>query len=1109
MTAKDPDLQAETPDWYKDIVIYQLHVKSFCDGNGDGIGDFKGLIGKLDYLENLGVTALWLLPFYPSPLRDDGYDIADYGQIHPDYGTLSDFKRFLKEAHARSMRVITELVLNHTSDQHAWFQRARNAKAGSAARDFYVWSDTTDRYPDARVIFQDFELSNWAWDPVARAYFWHRFYSHQPDLNFDNPRVHSALLKILDFWFALGVDGVRLDAIPYLYQREGTNCENLPETYAFIKKLRSHVQEHFPDRMLLAEANQWPEDAARYFGDGDGCHMCFHFPLMPRMYMALEMENSYPVTDILEQTPEIPASCQWALFLRNHDELTLEMVTDEERDYMYHIYVKDPRARVNLGIRRRLAPLLNNDRRKIELMNVLLFTLPGSPIIYYGDEIGMGDNYYLGDRDGVRTPMQWNTNANAGFSMANPQKLFLPLVIDPEYNATALNVATQEQRNSSLLWWMRRAIDLRQSTSCFGRGTIRFLAPENVKVLAYIRSLGEEHICVVANLSRHAQMVLLDLAPYAGRIAEDMFSRNRFLPVTEFPYSLALGPYGYYIFTLTEPAVEEAAAPSAGLLRLKGDSWRGIMDEKGIKTALETRILPAYLPRQRWYGGKDRKIRTVTLLEAIPLSRRQDSPLLLLVEVAYQEGNPEIYVLPLAYQRQPEGEGDAAAAPLRGAMASLTLGDSQGVLYEGIYSPSFGRDVLSGIAGRRRQTGSHGQLHANASRELARWWRKGETESTPKLLETEQSNTSILFNEHFIFKLYRRCQTGVHPDLEMVRFLSEDAGFPHVPAYAGSLEYRRGEEAPLVLGLMQTFVPNQGDAWGHFVDLAKHYFERVLLRGQGGKLPPEGPGSFIRAVGAPLPPPPDDVISGVTLEMSALLGRRTAELHQALARGRGEAFRPEDFSILYQRSLYQAMQNQAKQELRQLQKGASGLSPALQAEVQKVLDLQPAILSGMHAITAGKLTAKRIRIHGDYHLGQVLFTGNDFVMLDFEGEPARPLSERRIKRSPMRDVAGMLRSFQYAAYTALLSGSALRPQVTETLTPWADRWYQVISVSFLRGYLGAMEGSDLLPHRPEELENLLVPFLLQKAVYELGYERNNRPDWLIIPLRGIQLLCGE
>jgi len=1108
MTAAHFDPQGKTPQWYKDVVIYQLHVKSFCDGNGDGIGDFKGLIGKLDYLENLGVTALWLLPFYPSPLRDDGYDIADYGQIHPDYGTLGDFKRFLKEAHARSMRVITELVLNHTSDQHAWFQRARNARAGSAARDFYVWSDTTDRYPDARVIFQDFELSNWTWDPVARAYFWHRFYSHQPDLNFDNPRVHSALLKILDFWFSLGVDGVRLDAIPYLYQREGTNCENLPETYAFIKKLRRHVQEHFPDRMLLAEANQWPEDAARYFGDGDSCHMCFHFPLMPRMYMALEMENSYPVTDILEQTPEIPESCQWALFLRNHDELTLEMVTDEERDYMYHIYVKDPRARVNLGIRRRLAPLLDNDRRKIELMNVLLFTLPGSPVIYYGDEIGMGDNYYLGDRDGVRTPMQWNTDANAGFSRANPQKLFLPLVIDPEYNATALNVATQEQRQSSLLWWMRRAIDLRQSSSCFGRGTIRFLTPENVKVLAYIRSLGEEHICVVANLSRHAQMALLDLSPYAGRIAEDMFSKNRFLPVTESPYSLALGPYGYYVFTLTEPAAE-AAAPAAGLLRLKGDSWRGIMEEKGIKTALETRILPAYLPRQRWYGGKDRKIRTVTLIESIPLSRSQESPLLLLVEVAYQEGSPEIYVLPLGYLRQAEGEGEAAGAPLRGAMAHLTLGDSQGVVYEGIYSPSFGRDVLSGIAGRRRQTGSHGHLHANASRDLAHWWKKGEAESAPRLLESEQSNTSILYNEHFIFKLYRRCQTGVHPDLEIVRYLSEDAGFPFVPAYAGALEYRRGEEAPLVLGLMQTFVPNQGDAWGHFVDLAKRYFERVLTCDQAGKLPPEGPGNFLRAIGTPLPPRLDEVIAGVTLEMSGLLGRCAAELHQALSGGRGEAFRPEDFSILYQRSLYQAMQNQAKQELRQLQKGASSLSPVLQAEVQKVLSLQPAILAGMHAITAGKLDAKRIRIHGDYHLGQVLFTGNDFVILDFEGEPARPLSERRIKRSPMRDVAGMLRSFQYAAYTALLSGSALRPQVTETLTPWADRWYEAVSVSFLRGYLGAMEEGDLLPRQPEELEKLLLPFLLQKAVYELGYERNNRPDWLIIPLRGIQLLCGE
>ncbi len=1106
MTAERTDEGTVTPAWYKDVVIYQLHVKSFCDSSGDGIGDFKGLLSKLDYLESLGVTALWLLPFYPSPLRDDGYDIADYRQVHPDYGTLADFKRFLHEAHARGMRVITELVLNHTSDQHAWFQRARNARPGSAARNYYVWSDTTDRYTEARIIFQDFELSNWSWDPVARAYVWHRFYSHQPDLNFDNPAVHRALFKVLDFWFALGVDGVRLDAIPYLYEREGTNCENLPETYAFLKKLRSHMQEHYPDRMLLAEANQWPEDAARYFGDGDACHMCFHFPLMPRMYMALEMENRYPVTDILEQTPAIPESCQWALFLRNHDELTLEMVTDEERDYMYRIYVRDPRARVNLGIRRRLAPLLDNDRRKIELMNVLLLTLPGTPILYYGDEIGMGDNYYLGDRNGVRTPMQWNTDTNAGFSRANPQQLFLPLVIDPEYHYTALNVATQAQRNSSLLWWMRRAIDLRRTTPCFGRGAILFLKPENTKVLAYIRSCDDEHICVVTNLSRHPQMVQLDLAAFAGAVPEDRFSRNRFLPVGETPYSLSLGPYGYYIFSLVGPPVPALAEEAASLPRIQATSWRHLLDDKGIRAALENRLIPAYLPGQRWYGGKARVIRKISIREAIPLSRDRDAPLLLLVSVDYQEGDAELYVLPLAYLPQPEG---GEAADVKGALAHLTLSESQGVLYDGIYSPRFGRDLLSALAGRKHLAGSLGQLQTLASRELNLWWRSRQAEPEAKLLGAEQSNTSLLFGEEYIFKLYRRPDAGIHPDLEIIRYLSEKAGFPHIPAYAGALEYRQDLSPPVVLGLMQSFIPNQGDAWQLFLDLAKAFFERVLVHSPEGEPPAPGPDSLVKAVGAGLPPFLDELISGVTLEMAELLGRRSGELHLALGRGQDDAFRAEDFSRLYQRALFQAMQNQARQELRQLQKALPDLPQATQDEAQKVLDLQPEILGRMQAITAGKLEAKRIRIHGDYHLGQVLFTGSDFVIFDFEGEPARPLSERRIKRSPMRDVAGMLRSIQYLAHSALRSGPAARPHDPETLVPWADRWYQIVSVAFLQGYLGAMAGSGLVPEDPEQLERLLVPYLLEKAVYELGYELNNRPDWLIIPLRGIQLLCGD
>ncbi len=538
------------PLWFKDAVIYELHVKTFYDSNGDGIGDFTGLTEKLDYLKNLGITALWLLPFYPSPARDDGYDIANFQDIKPEYGTLRDFKVFIQEAHKRGLRVITELVVNHTSDQHPWFQRARQAKKGSSWRDFYVWSDNPEKYQDARIIFKDFEPSNWSWDPVAKSYFWHRFYSHQPDLNYENPQVQKAILKVINYWMDMGVDGMRLDAVPYLYEREGTNCENLPETYAFLKKMRAHVDSRYSDKMLLAEANQWPEDAAAYFGTGDGCHMAFHFPLMPRMFMALWMEDRFPIIDILEQTPAIPENSQWALFLRNHDELTLEMVTDEERDYMNRVYAKDPMAKINLGIRRRLAPLLTNHRRKIEIMNILLLTLPGTPVIYYGDEIGMGDNYYLGDRDGVRTPMQWNADRNAGFSRANPQKLYLPAIIDPDFHYELVNVENQERKQSSLLWWMRKVITMRNRFKAFGRGRIEFLKPDNSKVFAFIREYQDEIILVVVNLSRFSQVVELDLSHFEGYVPEEIFGRNTFPIIKKSPYVLTLSHFGYYCFLL-------------------------------------------------------------------------------------------------------------------------------------------------------------------------------------------------------------------------------------------------------------------------------------------------------------------------------------------------------------------------------------------------------------------------------------------------------------------------------------------------------------------------------------------------------------------------------
>ncbi|HSQ15919.1 MAG TPA: maltose alpha-D-glucosyltransferase, partial [Candidatus Binatia bacterium] len=630
---KKRSLLGDDPFWYQDAVIYELHVRSFFDSDDDGIGDFRGLTEKLDYLQDLGVTALWVLPFYPSPLKDDGYDISNYTAVNPAYGELSDFRLFLREAHHRGLRVITELVLNHTSDQHPWFQRARRSPPGSKWRDFYVWSDSPEKYRDARIIFKDFESSNWTWDPVANAYYWHRFYSHQPDLNFDSPEVRRIMLTTMQFWLAMGVDGLRLDAVPYLYEREGTSCENLAETHKALKTIRKRVDERYPNRMLLAEANQWPEDAAAYFGDGDECHMAYHFPLMPRMFMAIRMEDRYPITDILSQTPPIHANCQWALFLRNHDELTLEMVTDEERDYMYRVYANDPHARINLGIRRRLYPLLGKDRKKFELMNALLLSLPGTPVLYYGDEIGMGDNIYIGDRNGVRTPMQWNSDRNAGFSRARSQKLFLPVTIDPDYHYETVNVEARQNNPSSMLWWMKRVIALRRQFKAFGRGTIEFLTPENHKVLAFLRSFGNELILVVANLSRFPQFVELDLSSHKGKVPVELVGKTEFPSIKDSPYFLTLGAHIFYWFSLESPdrETETATIPAetpAPILNVKGgpDS----LFRKDLRGTLE-RILPAYLRTRRWFGGKARRMKWARILETIPLANATAYPHLLLV----------------------------------------------------------------------------------------------------------------------------------------------------------------------------------------------------------------------------------------------------------------------------------------------------------------------------------------------------------------------------------------------------------------------------------------------------------------------------------------------
>src|SRR4026209_1201696 len=651
------------PLWFKDAIIYELHVKTFHDSNADGIGAFRGLIEKLDYLQELGISAIWLLPFYPSPLKDDGYDIANYLDVNPNYGTLDDFRAFLDAAHERGLRVITELVINHTSDQNPWFQKSRRAPPGSAEREVYVWSDSREKYQDARIIFKDFETSNWSWDPIAKSYYWHRFYSHQPDLNFDNPAVHEVVERVWDFWLKLGVDGLRLDAVPYLYEREGTNCENLPETHKFLHELRAHVDAKFPNRMLLSEANQWPEDAAAYFGKGDEAHMNFHFPLMPRMFMALQMEDRFPIIDILDQTPPIPETCQWAMFLRNHDELTLEMVTDEERDYMWRVYANDPTARINLGIRRRLAPLLANSRRKIELLNILLFSLPGTPVLYYGDEIGMGDNFYLGDRNGCRTPMQWSADRNAGFSKANPQQLYLPITIDPEYHYEAINVENQQKNLSSLLWWMRRVIAMRKNYKAFSRGSLEFLYPDNPKVLAFLRRYEDETILVVVNLSRFSQAAEIDLSRFTGCIPMEVFSRNRFPAVRRTRYLLTLGPHAHYWFILQSPSAATRARKRMKTPIIASVPGFSELLSGSSRRDLERTILPSYLNGCRWFGSKARTFRNLRVVERASISQDADGAQLWFVEVSYLDGPTETYALPVKIASGDAARSISQAAP--------------------------------------------------------------------------------------------------------------------------------------------------------------------------------------------------------------------------------------------------------------------------------------------------------------------------------------------------------------------------------------------------------------------------------------------------------------
>jgi maltose alpha-D-glucosyltransferase/alpha-amylase len=1098
----------QDPLWFKDAIIYEVHVRAAFDSDGDGIGDFRGLTQKLDYLQDLGITAVWVLPFYPSPLRDDGYDIADYTTVHAQYGTLRDFQEFLEAAHRRGIRVITELVINHTSDQHPWFQRARLAPPGSPERNFYVWSDSADRYKGVRIIFKDFERSNWTWDPVAHAYYWHRFYSHQPDLNYDNPAVWEAILPLVDFWFGLGVDGLRLDAIPYLYEREGTTCENLPETHVFLRALRKHVDERFPGRMLLAEANQWPEDAVAYFGSGDECHMAFHFPVMPRLFMALHQEHSFPITDILAQTPAIPDNCQWAMFLRNHDELTLEMVTDEERDYMYRAYAQDYQARINLGIRRRLAPLLRNDRRRIELMKALLCSLPGTPVLYYGDEIGMGDNIYLGDRNGVRTPMQWSGDRNAGFSRANPQRLYLPVIIDPEYHYEAINVEAQQNNSSSLLWWMKRLVALRKSHKAFGRGTLEFVRSNNPKVLAFVRQYGEEQILVIANLSRFVQHCELDLHPYHGRVPEELFGRSLFPVINDSPYSIALAPHSYYWFALLAPRPGEPLHQPAGdlpMVELATD-WHELFQPAGLDRLEE--LLPEFLAR------RGERASTVRIEAIFPLSYGDLKAYLVLARVEDDRGLMRTDFIPLTW-RPPEPEPGRSKLSA-GAVVARVGGTTPGLLCDAIIEPIFCQAVFRALLNGRSYRIGADELVSIPLPGLA-----GEVGPDPDALGVtpgsfEHSNFMVRFGDSYLLKVFRRFEAGINPELELGRFLSEKARFAHMAPVRGFIEFHPRTGPPTTLAVLHRYVEHHSDAWQLALDQLSSYFERVLslpredLQGKVPRLPIFG--SL----------PPDiaafDELVGSYLATARLLGERTAELHRALSGDLTDpAFAPELFTRPHQRSLYQTMRTLIANVLDQLAGQVHALPEAVRPRAQNVLASRDHLLGRARGWLNSTFSALRIRCHGDYHLDNLLDTGNDLVLIDLEGDSRRPLGERRIKRCCLWDMACLIRSLHQAAIGALYglatargrTPGLVRDEDRALLEPWTRAWIRRSVHELNSAYFEGIEGTGLVPAAESDRRLMLELLTLEKALRDLGEELADQPDRALVPLVAVSAFLEQ
>ena len=1206
------------PLWYKDAIIYELHVRAFADSNNDGIGDFPGLLQKLDYLKDLGVTCIWLLPFFPSPLRDDGYDISNYVDVNPSYGTLNDFKAVLDAAHQRGIQVMIELVVNHTSDQHPWFKAARLASPGSPQRDMYVWSETGEKYKDARIIFTDTEKSNWTWDEAARAYYWHRFFSHQPDLNYDSPLVMEEVLKAMRFWLDMGVDALRIDAIPYLCERDETSCENLPETHQVVKTLRAAIDADYANRLILAEANQWPADVRPYFGDGDECQMAFHFPLMPRIYMALRQEDRLPITDIMAQTPAIPDNCQWALFLRNHDELTLEMVTDDERDYMYFAYSADPRMRINVGIRRRLAPLVDNNRRRIELLNSLLLSFPGTPSLYYGDEIGMGDNIYLGDRNGVRTPMQWTSDRNAGFSKCDPARLYFPVVMDPIYGYQVVNVEAQLSDQSSLLHWTRNMIALRKLFQVFGRGTLTFLNPANRKILAYLREIDQgdgfcETVLCIANLSRFAQPVTLDLSNYDGYQPVEMLGYVSFPPITCEPYPVTLAPYSFLWLELQKTTPADEFAPDLGALVAQSPesdesierpvpvgSWAEFLS--GAGSSILEAALREWLPKKRWFGAKTRTIESIKLRNWVELPSHPDTfgagavtesaaiePALFYFEVHYFDSPVDLYQIPLALGTGSQLDEIAAAQP-ESIVARLNASAGAAIVYDALIredlrdrflrliaanstlpvtrnagvapaspppgdlspenTPVIPSEIPSGVspaplsaqpgdaaapprsdasapqsAGARllpRESPSAGdpapegeRLDARASTSFQPAWAAQHLPST--VGSAEQSNTAILFDRRFFLKLYRRLQPEENPDVEVGRFLTEVAQFTRIPPFLGEISLSSGSDGKTTLAMLQGLVENDGDGWEWVLERLERWLPTL-----GGQSPPQAsprPGWSSGKASVPA------ILQSVqsTLDAAAFLGRRTAELHLALAgNSKMAAFAPEPLTQNDLEIDAQRIELQMKMSLEALKLKLPKLGDEIVDQAALLLSRRGEFMARARSIVGAQPSGLRIRIHGDYHLGQTLHVPaprapkqaasslGDFIILDFEGEPARNIEERRRKQSPLKDVVGMLRSFSYAAFTAvhraLAAESGNPPAQAESLAQWAQVWQTAAASWFLSSYRETAAAMPSLLPRPAEAQTLLDAYLLEKALYELLYELDNRPDWAHIPINGILTL---